>query len=72
MLKYQKSSISVKGSFNNFHELIYFTNSVYRAPVFNDLQTLNKFFSIMYGVSPAEMAQVIDNGKFELIGGMLH
>jgi hypothetical protein len=61
-LKYDKSSNKQKDSFWNFRELIFFTNSVYGCPIFTNMQTLNKFYSIIYGVTPAEMAQVIVNG----------
>jgi len=63
--EYKKLSLSKdKGStFNNFNELIFFTNSVYGYPVFNDVKTFNKYLAIIYGASPAEMARVISSGE---------
>ncbi len=72
-LNYQKPLFKKdEFKFNNFNELLFFTNSVFKAHVFSDVQTLNKYFSIMYGVSPMEMAYIIYRGQFDyLTGGML-
>lgn len=68
---YLGSSNSIKSVFNNHSELLYFMNSVYAAPVFNDVQTLNKFLAICSGLSPVQMSHIICQGKLVLTQGML-
>ena len=49
---------------NNFNELLFFMNSVFRVPIFNDGQTLNKYLALLYGVTPNQMADIIQTGQF--------
>jgi hypothetical protein len=56
---------------NNFPDLLFYMNHAFRAPVFTDLQSMIKYLAIMYGVTPREMSEIIQDGKFELSMGFI-
>ena len=60
-IKFTRPPIKLE-SYNNFHELQFFMNSVFRVPIFNNGETLNKYLAILYGVTPNEMNDIIQTG----------